>query len=390
MVILRQRTSNYQYFKMAKKKKTEVGTPEDNKLIQHYGEYFKQTIKSLGGVDEVQMRLELSTSIFYYHSKAKKAGIDDWNTEQLIDFILKLFRKAIATKGYEGLRHNMIPIVYYFGTIKDKAALCLQYFDYDRWEPDGKNPPVSRRTIDTIRMRIHKTGKDNVQEFLGYLATYDAYTSVTKHFLHTASVYFSKAFQTALYIQNYEGVKNVADLFTTLRPLIGATSTEKDIDVKAFEKQIDEQNEYLKSNWRFGKLKILNDKVVDDEASNCLEYASFLAEQTAKYLSKVKGMIEGLREWTKEQEGNSFNSILMPLELRNKVIAPEYYIAIDEIPDQYYKAHLKKMEEKGETITDYDKSIAIFPSYEDVTADESMKQQTIGKLNDTLQQRKSL
>lgn len=375
---------------MAKKKKPEVGTPEDRKLIQHYAEELKKKVDSLGGIEDVQRRLELSTSIFYYHTLARKAGIDVEDVNATIEFILKLYREAIMTKGYKGLKSNMIPVVYYYGTIKDRTALCLQYFEYNRWEPNGKHPPVSRQTIDNVRLRIHKAGKKDVKEFLGYLAIYDAYTSITKHFLYTASVYFSYSYQAALYLQNYEWTMRTAELLTAIKPLIEVNSKDKAKAVKDFMGVIDKQNEYLNSNQRFGRLKILNGKVEDKEAFDCLDYAIFMANQAAEYLSSVKGIIEGIKEWTNEQEGNPYKSILMPQELREKVIEPDYFTSIDDVQDKYYKDHLKKMEEKGETITEYDKKIAIFPSYDSVEVDEAMKQQTIGKLNDTLQQRKSL
>lgn len=373
---------------MARKKKPEVGTPEDNKLIQHYADQIKQTVKSLGGIEAVQRRLELSTSIFYYHTLARKAGIDVQDFDKTVEYILQLFRDAIATKGYKGLERNMIPVVYFYGTIKDKAGLCLQYFDYFRSVKNGKHPPINKHTIDSIRQDINDSGRENLRQFVNYLAVFEAYKAVSKHYYFVEAIYFSTIFQTALYIQNYEWITRTADLLTTMRPLITKTADGVTEDeVKAFADVIDKQNEYLQSNHLYGELKVLNEKVEDKEAFSCLEFATGMAKGIAPLLSNLKGIIEGLKEWTNEQEGNPYKSILMPQEIRNVILTPEEKLTINEVQDKYYTYYLKKMEEKGETITDHDRAIAILPSYSDVEVDENIKQQTIGKLNETLQEK---
>lgn len=371
---------------MVKKKKIEVGTPEDNKLIQHSADKIKQTVDGLGGTEEAQRRLELSSSIFYYHTLARKAGIDVQNFDKTIEYILQLFRDAIATKGYKGLQRNMIPVVYYYGTIKDKAGLCLQYFDYFRSVKDGKHPPIGKRTIDSLRRKIADTGTNNLKEFVSYLGIYEAYKKVSRHFYFVEGIYFSTIYQTALYIQNYEWITRTAEIFTAMLPFVPKTAdsvTEEDI--KGLTNIIEKQNEYLQSNHLYGKLKVINgEKVEDKEAFSCLEFATGMAERVTPVLSNLKGIIEGIKEWTKEREGNPYKSILMPQELRSVITVPEVSLTINEVQDKYYKSNLKAMEENGETITDYDKRIAILPSYSDVDADGEMKQQTKDKLNEAL------
>lgn len=373
---------------MVNKKKPEVGSAEDRKLIQHYADEIKKTVDSLGGEEEAQRRLELSTSIFYYHTLARKAGVDVADTKKTVEYILQLFREAIEIKGYKGLKPNMIPVVYYYGTLKDQAALCIQYFDYNRWER-GHRPPINKRTIDSLRDRIRKTGLRNLQDFVNYLAVYDAYMSVTKHLFYVVSVYFAKLYQTALYIQNYEWTIRTAHLLKEIEPLIKEESKKHKDGIKFsdFGKAIDTQNDYLENNQLFGHLRINDNGTIEDtEADDCLDYATESAKQVYSPLSTVKGMIEGLREWTKEQEGNSYKSILMPQELRSKIIAPDLYTSTNMLPDKYFVSNLQTLQEQGKEITDNDKKIAILPSYDDVAVDEDMKNQTIGQLNDKLQE----
>lgn len=373
---------------MARKKKPEVGTPESNGLIKKYAEQWAKHVADLGGAENAQRRVELSTSLYYYHTLAKKAGVDVENFDKTAEYILQLFRDAIVTKGYRGLERNMIPVVYYYGTLKDKAALCLQYFDYTRLNKDGKHPPIGKRTIDSLRQRIYDSGRENLRKFINYLAVYETYKAIGKHFYYVEAIYFSTIFQTALYIQNYEWITRTADLLQAMRPLITKTTDGVTEDaIKAFANVIDKQNEYLQEYQRYGELKVINDKVEDKEAISCLEFATGMAQGIAPLLSNLKGIIEGLKEWTTEQEGKPFNSILMPQDIREAILFPDEKLTINEVHDKYYKSHLKKMEEKGETITDHDKAIAILPSYTDVEVDEDIKQQTIGKLNDTLQEK---
>lgn len=374
---------------MANKKKPEVGSAEDRKLIQHYADEIKKQAEKVGGIEEAQRRLDLSCSIFYYHTLARKAGIDVEDFDKTVEYILKLFRDTIVTKGYRGLQRNMIPVVYYYGTIKDKAALCLQYFDYTRLNKGGKHPPIGKRTIDSLRQRIYDSGRETLREFVNYLAIYETYKAVAKHLYYVENIYFSTIFQTALYIQNYEWLTRTADLLTAMRPLITKTTDGVSKDaIKAFADVIDKQNDYLQSNQRFGELKVINDKVEDKEAINCLDFAKGMAEGIAPLLSNIKGIIEGLKEWTTKQEGKPFNSIIMPQDIREAILFPEEKLSINEVQDKYYKYHLKEMEKKGDPITDHDKVIAILPTYAEVEVDEDIKQQTIGKLNDTLQEKR--
>lgn len=371
---------------MANKKKPEVGTPEDK--FQHYAEELKKKVDSLGGREEAIRRVELTGSILYYSSRAREKGIDTSKTDNIIEYILNLFREEIATKGYKGVNHNMISPVYYYGTIKDKAALCLQYFDYFRTAKDGKHPPVSKRTIDSLRQKVADSGKENLQEFVFYISVYEAYKKISKHFYFVEGVYFSTIFQTALYIQNYEWITRTADLLTAMRPLITKSADGVSEEaIKAFADVIDKQNEYLLNSQRYGELKIVNNKVEDKEALDCLDFAKGMAVGIAPVLSKLKGIIEGIKEWNNDTEGNPYKSILMPQEIREVIVSPSEKLTISEVQDKYYKCHLKEMEEKGESITDQDKAIAILPLYSDVEVDENLKKQTIETLYDTIQKK---
>lgn len=374
---------------MANKKKPEVGSAEDRKLIQHYADIIKKTAEKLGGIGEAQMRTQLSLSIFYYNRIATKAGVDATNFKDMVDFILSMFRDAIETKGYKGLKSHMVPVVYFYGTLKDKAALCIQYFDYKRWNPKGTHSPVSKYTIDSLRDRIRNSGLKNLQEFVNYLAVYDAYMSITKHLLYVASLYFARLYQTALYFRNYEWTTRTAKLLEEVEPLVKDEDKQnKDgIAYSKFGDVIKSQNLYLNDNQQFGQLRVNDNGAIEDtEADNCLEYAIEAAKEVYSPLSTVKGMIEGLREWNMEQEGNPYKSILMPQELRNKILAPEVYTSTNMLPDRYFFSYLKEREKEGEMVTDHDIKIAVIPSYDDVAVDEEMKEQIIGELNDKLQQ----
>ena len=72
--------------------------------------------------------------------------------------------------------------------------------------------------------------------------------------------------------------------------------------------------------------------------------------------------------------------MFVPMELREQIDMLEQGY-LQELQSKYYHSHLKYMEERGETITDADRKIALFPEYEEVKPDEGTKKYTLEKLD---------
>ena len=137
-------------------------------------------------------------------------------------------------------------------------------------------------------------------------------------------------------------------------------------------------NDYLNLFQRFGDLdEVQGDGWIDKQRGNCFEFAEALTtEYVTNRLAELKGHITAIKLWIKKNGAEMF----VPMELRKQIDMLEQGY-LQELQSKYYHSHLKYMEERGETITDADRKIALFPEYEEVKPDEGTKKYTLKKLD---------
>lgn len=331
---------------------------------------------------------ELTLALLYYDVRAKKFNgsdkIDNSNIKSLISSVLSLYRSYIQHLGFTRLSTSMVTIVKHYGTIKDKAILCIQHFDYARYD-EGKRNPVSQATADAVRNSIHKQGEEAVQEFLSYLKIYDAYTSINVEYNNNRAIYKANAYLAALYIQNYEWTLRLCNIMDGVTDIVKSvnppTATYPSNKVKALG---DLKDKYLKDYFNFGELYFYNKGKKEDNLLGSLQYVrdGIIQNGVIPSLSKMKGMITAVREWAKTVGDPDY--MLMPYPLKVEVNAPTVYYWVKEIEDKYYISKLKEKEAKGKTISEEERQEAIFPSFGDVEEDAETKQWTLEELDGTL------
>lgn len=274
---------------------------------------------------------------------------------------LTLFREKVSKVGYHGIKADMIPVVEKHGTTKDKVALVINaHFDMKR---DKKTPLLSRKQADDIKAEIKTHGRTEMVEFMNCLSLYDALRNILNLFYRVKYAYLSMAYQATIYFQTYEWLGEVEELFNSFVPLVAPDKQ------KEFKQLTEKYNNYLQNYQRFGELEEVNGKGwIDRQRSNCFDFADVITTELCKNkLSQLKGAIEAIEKWVQDNKAEMFVS----MELRDQLFDIQTG-DIQELQSKYYHSHLKYMEERGDTPTDEDKKIALFPSYDEVEADDDI------------------
>lgn len=125
-------------------------------------------------------------------------------------------------------------------------------------------------------------------------------------------------------------------------------------------------------NYTFGRLAYENKGRKDKIGT--LQYADeyIIKKAVIPTLSALKGAIMAIKEWAKANGDEDY--LLMPYVIKKEIIDPNDTYRIEEINDRFYLSHLKKLEAEGKTITEDDKYISAFPSFDDVETDEEVKE----------------
>lgn len=312
----------------------------------------KKRIEELGGYEAVQKRLELSKSILLHYRLRGKT------LEEIVESVLQEFREEVAKYGYVGVKKEMLPIIAHYGTIKDKVALIVNaHFDMQRSE----DPILSRKQADDIRAEVRTQGRDAMVEFMNYLSLFDTLRSILPQFYRAKYSYLAMAFQSTIYFQTYEWLSKAEELFNRFSSLVDPNKQAE------FRQLAKEYNSYLQSYQRFGELdEKSGGKWVDEQIEDCLSYAEIISTDFCKErLSQAKAAIEAIEAWVSDNQAELFLS----MELREQMIALKTE-SIQELQDKYCYSHLHFMEERGETPTEADRKIALFPSYEEVERNE--------------------
>lgn len=326
---------------------------------------------------------ELTSALLFYDVRAKKMHLDNSSVQSLINSILPLFRRNVSRYGYTKLPLSMVVIAEHYGTLKDKITLCIQYFDYQR-EDGGSRNPVSKRRAERIRASIWEQGDETTHELQYGLGIYDTYTSISAQYATCKAMYQVDGLKAALYLQNFEWLDRVITLSNAVKEIVSSASINSTFSKIKLNSFVDLRDQYLKDNFNFGELLHLN--LGKKEKVGTLQYADeLLIEQGVKpSLSVLKGMITAIAEWAKDNGDADY--LFMPYDLKQDIIDPVNASTIEEIGERFYIGHLYELEVEGKPISNTDKHISTFPSYDDVEADAETKQQTIEKLDETLKE----
>ena len=343
---------------------------DSEEFVQDAIKRHKECVEQMGGYEAVQKRLDLSRALLItYRNRGN-------SVKEIVEDVLKEYRDGVGKYGYVAIKKEMIPIIEYYGTIKDIAALCtLAYFDMER-DSHGSIVPItpllSRSRTDEIRNEVRSRGRDAMVEFMNSLSLYETLKRNFHLFYRFKYTYTSMAYQATIYFQTYEWLGKAEELFNSFAPLV---PEDKQAELKLIAKNY---NDYLNLFQRFGDLdEVQGDGWIDKQRGNCFEYAEVLTtEYVTNRLAELKGHITAIKLWIKKNGAEMF----VPMELREQIDMLEQGY-LQELQSKYYHSHLKYMEERGETITDADRKIALFPEYEEVKPDEGTKKYTLKKLD---------
>lgn len=322
---------------------------------------------------------EITLSLLFYDVRAKKLHLDNSNFTKLVNSILGLFRHNVSKNGYKKLTLSEVVIAQFFGTLKDKAVLCIQHFDYVR-DDGGKRNPVSEKRANNIRASIWAQGDEATEQLKRYLTTYDAYTTITQKLTTVKAMYTTNALSAALYLQNFEWLDRVCNLSDSFEKVLATAHGNAMLSKSQLEELVNLRDRYLMENYTFGSLAYENkgrkDKI------DTLQYADeyIIKQAVIPTLSALKGAIMAIKEWAKANDDEDY--LLMPYVMKKEIIDPNDTYRIEEINDRFYLSHLKKLEAEGKTITEDDKYISAFPSFDDVEADEEVKETVFKSLNE--------
>lgn len=318
----------------------------------------QRRVEELGGAEAIKKRLELSRTIFLTY---RQRG----NTlEEIVESVLQEFREEVAKYGYVGVKKEMLPIIAHYGTTKDKVALIVNAH-FDMKKNEQAEPILSRKQADDIKAEVKTHGREEMVKFMNGLSLYDTLRFILPQFYRAKYSYLSTAFQSTIYFQTYEWLGKAEELFNRFSSLV-------DPDKQAeFRQLAKEYNSYLQSYQRFGELdEKSGGGWIDKQIEDCLSYADILSTHLCKErLQDLKGAIEAIETWIKDNNAEMFIS----MELRDQIDCLKTE-SIQELQSKYYSSHIRYMEERGETPTEADRKIALFPEYEEVKRDEDTYQ----------------
>lgn len=309
-----------------------------------------QRTAHLKGKKQYHKLSEIYAAFVHYKDEAP-------NRKEVIEFVLDKYRKGLAEGGYNFIQKEkqLIPIVEAYGSVKDKVALIVNaHFDMSK---DEIEPLLSRNEAEAIKAEIRTQGIEAMEEFMTYLYLTDALRFILQQFYTAKFSFLSSAYQSTIYLHTYEWLGKTEELFNSFASLVDPNKQAE------FNQLATEYNSYLQNYQRFGELdEKSGDGWVDEQREDCLSYAQILCTEVCRNrLSQLKGAIEAIEQWTKDNEAELF----LPMELRNQIHTLKTE-TIQELQSKYYSSHLRYMEERGETPTEADRKIALFPGYEEV------------------------
>lgn len=122
-------------------------------------------------------------------------------------------------------------------------------------------------------------------------------------------------------------------------------------------------------------------RVDADGEGNLYEKIIEASRETASALRDVKNLDTALWRYL---SGNSLEWML-PMNVQNIIpMVYDYrkYLSSD-IPDAYFMSEARKRMEKGESLSDRDMEMAVFPDFDAIAPDEECVEQYIGRLSET-------
>lgn len=344
---------------------------DSEEFVQDAIKKHKEFVEQMGGYEAVQKRLDLSRALLItYRNRGN-------SVKEIVEDVLKEYRDGLAKYGYISVKKEMIPVVTHYGTIKDRAALCIIcYFDLEIDRKRVVIPPtplLTREEQEEVKSTIRLEGRAAMVEFNNYTALYDTFVRDKRDFYRLKYAFLSNAYQATIYFQTYEWLGKAEELFNSFATLVDPNKQAE------FRQLVDSYNSYLQNYQRFGELdEKSGEGWIDKQREDCLTYAEVITTDFLRQrLANLKGHIAALKLWIKKNGAEIF----VPMELRNQIEIIETEL-IQELQSKYYHSHLKYMEEHGQTPTDADRKIALFPEYDEVEPDEGTKKYALKKLDE--------
>lgn len=309
------------------------------------------------------------------------------NLREIIEDILNEFRASVSERGYLGIDKKIVPLVQAYGTIRDKAILCvIGYFDRDRDEgrrAEASKAIVSRTRLEEIRKEIRTQGREAKVEYMEYLTKYDSLLSVFDLFYRIKYSYFSAAYQGAIYIITSQTTQNSTRLFKSFMELLGVTfdicpdGARQEIlqRLQTIGEAYSKRMEALK-DWGEVKEKS-GDNWEVSQIEDCLSYGLELITIANSRLQEYKGAVEALNEWIAQEAAAAF----VPMELREQLADLETMSYIPELPIPFHRKYIEEKSQRGEFISDSEILRAILYDYDNSPINEEIKNIIITKLN---------
>lgn len=345
---------------------------DSEEFVQDAIKRHKELVEQMGGYEAAQKRLALSRALLItYRNRGN-------SVKEIVEDVLQEYRDGLAKYGYIAVKKEMIPVVTHYGTIKDRAALCIIcYFDLEMDRKRVIIPPtrlLTKEEQEEIKSTIRLEGKAAMVEFNNYTALYDTFVRDKRDLYRLKYAFLSIANQATIYFQTYEWLGKAEELLKAFSSLVDPNKQAE------FRQLVDSYNSYIQSYQRFGELEEKSgERWLDRQRVDCLTYAEEITKYYVKQrLANLKGHIAALKLWIKKNGAEIF----VPMDIRDQIEMIETKFIIKELQSKYYYSHLKYMEDHGQTPTDADRNIALFPEYDEVEPDEGTKKFALKKLDE--------
>ena len=274
-----------------------------------------------------RQRVDATEAILKIARKNKAFRGED---EKPVDFALRIFEDLLKANGYKGIGKEFIPVVTLFGNDNQKIALILcGYYDA---EPKLLTP--SQR--EAIEESLYATPQGDAL-FSHLIAAFNAIGKQRDRLYRFYFEYTAEAINAAFHFSQRRRVQ-----------------------------ELNQIKEALKDNSDFAALNIGIPQMA--MAEHHLNRAKQSAERAERDIILLKSLFTALDRFVSTNKAE----LIVPYEWKEASRVTKDFVP--QLGARYYKDHLESLKFVGADITEEDREVAIFPSYDDVEAEEEMVQ----------------